>query len=713
MFQPIPRFEPDAGELGAAPHAGGMLAKVANLVSRGRTSLLLLVMWLLILPVSGVLGSMLYGIANNDASSYLPRSAESTQVYSILAHQGRPQPATATVVYVRETGITQQDRARVAADASRFAGLTGGLPVSRPIPSADGRALIVNVPVPGNVAHGVSAMRAQIASNRPAGLQASVTGPAGQAADIIGVFADGLDGKILGATIVVVTVVLLLTYRSPVLWLLPLLTVGVSYNVATAAIYLLAGRTGMVISSETTGILPVLVFGAGTDYALLLIARYREELQRHADRRAAMAVAWRRAVPAMAASAATVSISLLCLSVAEMNSTRGLGAAGAIGIAAALIGMTTLLPAVLTLTGRWIFWPSSPRPGTQPADGAGLWGRIGRRIGRRPRPVWIGAVVALVLLSAGLGQSRFGLSQTQVFRTTPDSAVGLALVARHYPAGASDPTLVVVPDREAAGVSMAARGIAGVAQVLPASQIGGRSLIPVVLTDAPLTPGAEATVQRLRNAFHPFPGTMVGGDTAMDLDTRSSSVRDAKVVMPLVLAVILVILALVLRALVAPLILVATVALSYLASLGAGSLLFQHVFGFAAFDYSVPLMGFVFMVALGVDYNIFLMTRARQEVAERGHRRGVLAGLRATGGVITGAGIVLAATFAVLSVMPLVFMVELGTLVALGVLIDTLIVRSIVVPALALDLGPVVWWPSLPGQPGRGRGKPRPYETAA
>jgi RND superfamily putative drug exporter len=457
-----------------------------------------------------------------------------------------------------------------------------------------------------------------------------------------------------------------------------------------------AGTSICSAGSAARCILPVLVFGAGTDYALLLIARYREELHRHADRHAAMAAAWRRAVPAIVASAATVSISLLCLTAAEMSSTRGLGPAGAIGIVTTLIGMTTLLPAVLLLAGRWIFWPFSPRPGTTPRHAGGPWGRIARWIGRRPRPVWIGAVVALGLLAAGLGQSTFGLSQTQSFRTTPEFAVGQALLGRHYPAGASDPTLVLVPAAEAADVGRAASGVAGVAQVLPAGQVGRQSVIPVVLGDPNATARAEATVQRLRDAVHRFPGALVGGATAMDLDTHAASVRDAKVVMPLVLAVILVILAVVLRAMVAPLVLVATVVLSYLAALGAGSLLFKHVLGFAAMDYSVPLMGFVFLVALGVDYNIFLMTRVREEAAERGHRRGVLAGLRGTGGVITSAGIVLAATFSVLGVMPLVFMVEIGALVALGVLIDTFVVRSIVVPALTLDLGPATWWPSLP-----------------
>lgn len=691
-----------SSRLGASAPAAGrrsrdMLAAAAGVVSRTRTSLLLVVAWLVILPAASTLTPRLYRSANNDATSYLPRTAEATQVYSILAHQGGPQPVDATVVYARETGITAQDEARVAADASRFAQLTGGLPVGRPVPSRDGRALMVEVPLaPADVIGGVAAMRAQIAANRPAGLQASVTGEAGQRADFRGAWSAGFDWVILGATVAVVTIILLLTYRSPVLWLVPLLTVSVSYTIATAAVYLLASRTGMVISSETTGILPVLVFGAGTDYALLLTARYREELYRNADRHGAMAVAWRRSVPAIAASAATVSAALLCLTVAELGSVRGLGPAGAIGIASALAGMTTLLPSVLLLAGRWIFWPFSPRPGRGPQAGSGHWGRIGRWIGRRPRHVWAGAVVALALFAVGVGQTRFGLSQTQNFRTPPDFAVGQELLGRHYPAGASDPTLMVVRPTEAAAVSAAARGVPGVAQVLPTRQAGGRSIIPVVLTDEPSTPASDVTVQRLRDAVHRFPGTLVGGSAAMDLDTRSSTVRDAMVVMPMVLMVIMVILALVLRALVAPLILVATVVLSYLASLGAGSLLFQRVVGFAAMDYSVPLIGFVFLVALGVDYNIFLMTRVREEAGRLGHRHGVLAGLRGTGGVITSAGIVLASTFAVLSVMPLVFMVEIGTLVALGVLIDTFIVRSIVVPALALDIGQATWWPCIP-----------------
>ncbi len=674
---------------------GPLLATLASHLSRRRVSAAVIGAWLLFLPVAGYLSSMLYGIVDNDASSYLPRSAESTQVNTVLAQQPGPRPMQATVVYVRESGLTPADRAKVAADIARFPSFTGGLAVSGPIPSADGKATIVQVPIPGNVVDGVSELRAQLARNRPSGLQASVTGPAGQAADFVAVWS-GLDGKILGATVIVVTIVLLLTYRSPVLWLVPLLTVGVSYNLATAALYLLARKTGMVVSSETTGILPVLVFGAGTDYALLLIARYREELKRHADHRVAMAVAWRRAVPAIAASAATVSISLLCLSAAEMNSTRGLGPSGAIGVIAVLIGMTTLLPAVLVLAGRWIFWPASPRPATARPQRAGVWDRLGESIAARPRMVWMGVAGLLVLLALGLGQSKFGLSQTQAFRTTPDFAAGQALLARHYPAGASDPAVIVASPSQAAAVAATAASVPGVSRVLPSVAAGDHTLIPVVLADAPLTSPAEATIQRLRDTVHRFSGTLVGGDSAVDLDTRSTWLRDASIIMPLVLAVILVILVVLLRALVAPLVLIGTVVVSYAASLGLGGLLFQHLFGFAGMDYSVPLMAFVFLVALGVDYNIFLVTRIREEAAQRGHREGVLAGLRGTGGVITAAGIVLAATFSVLAVMPLVFMAEMGALVALGVLLDTLIVRSVLVPALTLDIGRFIWWPAAP-----------------
>jgi RND superfamily putative drug exporter len=682
------------------PRPQGVLERVANLLSRTPTAWIVIAAWLLVLPFAGTLSGKLYGIENNDAISYLPRTAESTQVYSALARHSRQAPQIATLVYSRPSGITAADRDRVQADAARFQRFSGGVPVGQPIPSGDGKALMLNVPLPATTSgprliETVKTMRSDL-HDTPAGLQASVTGPAGYAADFGGALS-GLDVMILLATVGVVAVILLVTYRSPVLWLIPLLTVGMGYTVAAAIVYLMASRLGVVVSSETGGIIPVLVFGAGTDYALLLIARYREELRRHASRNVAMAAALRRALPAILASGATVSVSLLCLLVAELNSNRGLGPVGAIGIACAFLAMVTLMPAILLLCGRFVFWPFVPRPGTAEPTAGGVWGRIGRRIAARPRLVWLPAAAALGLVAAiGLGQAKFGLSQTQVFRTAPDSTVGQLQLARHFQAGASDPAVVLTRPASIATVSAAARQTAGVAQVLPASVNGDQAVVPVVLSDPPSSTSAKATVQQLRTAVHRVPGAgaLVGGDTAMALDTRTSSVRDETIVMPLVLGVIFLILVALLRSLVTPLVLVATVVLSYLASLGAGTLIFQHLYGFGGIDYSVPLLGFVFLVALGVDYNIFLVTRIREEVGRRGHREGVLSGLAATGGVITSAGIVLAATFSVLAVLPLVLTAEIGILVALGVLLDTLIVRSVLVPTMALDLGRRFWWPA-------------------
>lgn len=687
----------------AAVNALGRLPRLARLLTPVRAGWLIIATWLLVLPLAGMLSGRLYGVQNNDATQYLPRSAESTQVYAALAKRSSQTPLVATVVYVRQSGITAADRAKADADVGKFRRYAGGIPVTSPIQSADRRALMLNLPLApaiASVVPTVAAIRAAAARGAPAGLQTSVTGPAGYAADYAGAFGS-LDEHLLVMTVAVVAIVLLLTYRSPVLWLVPLVTVGIGYTAAAAIVYELANRLGLVVSGETLGILPVLVFGAGTDYALLLMARYREELQRHSDRGDAMVAALRRAVPAMLASAATVSISLLCLLAAELNSSRGLGPAGATGIACAFVASVTLLPAILLLAGRGVFWPFVPRPGsTAPATNT-VWGRVGRRLGRRPRLAWMAVAGLLAVLALGLGQARFGLSQTQVFRTQPDFAVGQALLSAYYPGSASDPALVVTDPASVAAVSAAAERTAGVAQVLAASVSGGRALVPVVLTSAPATPEAEAAVQRLRDAVHRIPGAgaLVGGDTAMDLDTRASSVRDDRVVIPLVLGVILLILVLLLRSLVAPLLLVATVVLSYGATMGAGTVLFQHVLGFAGTDYSVPLLAFVFLVALGVDYNIFLVTRVREEVGRRGHREGVLTGLGATGGVITSAGIVLAATFSVLTALSLVFLVELGVLVGLGVLLDTFVVRSIVVPAMALDIGPRLWWPGRKSRP--------------
>jgi putative drug exporter of the RND superfamily len=417
----------------AAFNAFSRLPRLARMLTPARASRLVIATWLLVLPLAGMLSGRLYGIQNNDATQYLPRSAESTQVYTALAKQSSQAPLIATVVYVRESGITAADRAKAATDGERFRRYAGDVTVAPPIPSRDGRALMLNVPlVPAlaAVVPTVAALRAAAAGGSPAGLQTSVTGPAGYAADFAGAFGS-LDQHLLMMTVAVVAVILLVTYRSPVLWLVPLVTVGIGYTAAAAIVYEFATRLGLVISGETLGILPVLVFGAGTDYALLLIARYREELQRHADRGAAMIAALRRAVPAMLASAATVSISLLCLLAAELNSNRGLGPTGAIGIACTFLASVTLLPAILLVAGRRVFWPFVPRPGSARPATATVWGRIGRRLGRRPRLAWMPVVG-----TAGRARRRIGPGPV---RFEPDTGVPHAAGLRVGPGAAERP----------------------------------------------------------------------------------------------------------------------------------------------------------------------------------------------------------------------------------------------------------------------------------
>jgi len=458
------------------------------------------------------------------------------------------------------------------------------------------------------------------------------------------------------------------------------------------------------------GILNVLVFGAGTDYALLLTARYREELRRHADRHQAMAVALRRAGPAIIASAGTVGLALLVLMVAELNSTSGMGPVLAIGVAVALAAMLTLLPALLVICGRWVFWPARPVFGSAEPTANGLWARAGRSIAVRPRLTWISTAVALGVMALGIaGLHANGLTNAESFRGQPESVAGEQVLARHFPAGAGQP--VVVAGNAAAGERMAAtlRGVPGITAVTAPRIAAGHAFLEGTLTAPPDGQAANATIDRARAALHAVPGAeaKVGGNTAINLDVQRAAAHDRAVIIPLILGVVLVILMGLLRAVVAPLILLATVVLSFAAALGVSALAFDHVFGFAGADTSFPLFVFVFLVALGIDYNIFLMTRVREEAARSGPRRGALAGLAATGGVITSAGAVLAGTFAVLGTLPVTFLAELGFAVAFGILLDTIVVRSVLVTALNLDLGRWMWWP------GKLSRRPEPRHAAA
>jgi RND superfamily putative drug exporter len=679
--------------------------RIARLPAGRWTKWVVLGFWVVVFAVAGPLAGKLNSAQQNDSSAWLPKNAESTQVVDLAKRFAPSDIFPALVVYERADGaITPADQAKVAADAKRFATIqdvTGK--VIGPVPAKDGRALQVVVPIrvaeEGNgweeLAPRIEEMRS-IARADTGGLGVYVTGPAGYFADFSKVFS-GFDSTLLYITAVIVIVILLLTYRSPVLWLLPLTTVFVALTAAQAVIYLLAKNAGLTVNAQSAFILTVLVFGAGTDYALLLTARYREELRRHADRHEAMAVALGRAAPAIIASGATVILSLLTLLVAELASTRSLGPVMAIGIAVGLLAMITLLPALLVIFGRWVFWPRRPELGSAEPTERGLWARIGQRMAPRPRLVWVVTAVVLGALALGVTQLEAnGLQSKDSFRTKPEAVKGEAALARHFAAGEGNPVQVVGNADAAPQLRSAVSATPGVTAVTRPVVKDGYAYLEGTLTSSADSQAGFDTVDQLRASVHAIAGAdaKVGGGSAVNLDIQRATRHDRKLVVPLVLAVVLVILALVLRAIVAPLLLVATVVLSFGAALGVSALAFDHLFGFAGADPAFPLWTFVFLVALGTDYNIFLMTRVHEEAKQHGTRRGALIGLAATGGVITSAGIVLAGTFAALGTLPLVFITEIGFAVAFGVLLDTFIVRSVLVTALNLDVGRWIWWPS-------------------
>jgi len=570
----------------------------------------------------------------------------------------------------------------------------------------DGKALVLSVPIAGDSATApavVKQLRAGLADT-PAGLKAVVTGSAGVLADADEAFGD-VETTLLLAAAGVVALLLLVTYRSPFLWIVPLASVGLASQLATGVVYLLGRYIGVTVTDASTALMLILVFGAGTDYALLLIARYREELRRHPNRYAAMAVAWRRSIPAILASAATVTVGMLCLLAGQMNDIRGLGPVAAAGIVVAFAVVTTLMPAVLVILGRWIFWPFIPRYApTACADMAQqhpTWHRFAQAIGRRPRPVWAITALALAALAFGISGLRFGQPADKLYTEDVGSVVGQRLIEAHYPGGTSYPAQIIAAAGSADRVVAAAASVDGVAAARQAARSAdGRWVrVEAVLDDPPDSPAAKAAVQRIRDVVHAVPGAdaLVGGETATTVDIARAAGRDAAVVMPLILGVVLVVLVLLLRALVAPLLLAASVVLSFAAAMGSAGLMF-HAIGYPGIAPALPLWAYLFLVTLGVDYTIFLMTRAREEVAKVGNRDGVLSALTMTGGVITSAGVVLSATFATLVVLPVVMAIQIGLIVSIGVLLDAIIVRTLLIPTLAADLGPRMWWPGHPAR---------------
>jgi putative drug exporter of the RND superfamily len=683
----------------------GGVRRLAGIPGGRRTKWMVLAFWILVFWGAGYFAPKLNSAQQNDSSAWLPKNAESTQVVELAKRFAPTDIFPALVVYERaDSTISEADQAKAAADAKRFArvrDVTGE--VVGPIPSQDRKALQVVVPIKvaeeGNgweeLAPRIDEMRS-IAQTETGGLAVYVTGPAGSFADFAEVFS-GFDSTLLYITAAIVMVILLLTYRSPVLWLLPLTCVFVALTAAQAVIYLLARDAGLTVNGQSAFILTVLVFGAGTDYALLLTARYREELRRHADRHEAMAVALGRAAPAIIASGATVILSLLALLVAELSSTKSLGPVMAVGIAVGLFAMITLLPALLVIFGRWVFWPVRPTLGSPEPTERGLWARIGVSMARRPRMVWVVTAVVLGALALGVTQLEAnGIQAKDSFRTEPESVKGEEVLARHFAAGAGNPVQVVGRAEAASQLQSALSSTPGVTQVTRPVVRDGYAYLEGILTTAADSQASFDTVDRLRSTVHAIPGAdaKVGGGSAVNLDIQRASRHDTNLVVPLVLVVVLIILGVLLRSVVAPVLLVATVVLSFGAALGVSALVFDNVFKFAGADPSFPLWTFVFLVALGTDYNIFLMTRVHEETGRHGPRRGALIGLAATGGVITSAGIVLAGTFAALGTLPLVFVTEIGFAVAFGVLLDTFVVRSVLVTALNLDVGRWMWWPS-------------------
>ncbi|WP_224275005.1 MMPL family transporter [Nocardioides lacusdianchii] len=694
-----------------------MHRQVAGALTGRVTKWAVLVAVLVLAAIMGFFSTKLTSVQNNEASSWLPESAESTRVLDELSESVDPDDIPTLVVYHRDGGLSAEDLATMEADGQEIATIDGVTDAGVLTPAAAEAAAAQGAPVPtlvsddGEVAYlylvlnfgsdGWNAIPDAADEIRDIaeldGGEVHLAGFGGQAADSAEAF-EGIDTDLILATLSVVVVILLLTYRSPVLWLLPIICAVVANTLATGLVYLLAKYAGLTVNGQSQAILSILVIGAGTDYALLLVARYREELRRHEDRHEAMAYALHRAAPAIFASAATVAVGMLCLSFAELNSTAGLGPVAAIGVAVTMLVMITLLPALLVICGRWVFWPKRPTFRSAEPTADGVWARMGRAISHRPRRVWV--VTTGLLLLACLGLFRLdasGLSTEDTYTKEFDSILGQRLLTEHGLADNSNTVQVVTDTDAAADVVAALEGIPDLGapgEVRPLS--GGRSWFEATIDADISSTTAADVVEATRDAVGEVDGAdaLVGGGSAFYLDTKIASVRDSWVIMPLVLLVVLLILIGLLRALVAPLILMATVVLSFGAALGISALIFEYVFGFAGSDPGFPLFAFVFLVALGIDYNIFLMTRVREETATHGTRQGSLIALASTGGVITSAGVVLAATFLVLGSLPLVFLAELGVAVALGVMLDTLVVRSVLVTALNLDLGGKIWWPS-------------------
>ena len=700
-------------------------------------AILLVLAWFTVSGVTGPLFGQLSTVQKNDNSKFLPSSAETERFnvaaasFNSSANKSLPElvlfvgdatPATvaATNVFLQTLGsqplVDKYGKSipKVSAKISDF--LDPNSPLVA-FPSKDGKAILASVPFNAdqtgvNLANKKPALPAVTDSIRfysgqfaaKSGLTAHVTGIAAILSDLFGAFGS-LDSSLLLTTGLVVAIILIIVYRSPALWILPLFSAGIALSFAGAVVYELAKHDIIALDGASQGILSVLVLGAATDYALLLIARYREELHHEESRFEAMKNAWRGVVEPIVASGSTVAIALLLLLLASLSNNRGLGPVGAIGIACAVITVLSLLPALLVLFGRWVFWPRIPHVGSEDEKLSGLWSKIAQATARKPRHYWVATSLMLIIF-AGFASTLHasGISTAQSFTKVPDSVKAQTLALKYFSGGQGQPTEVWTTESSAAAMSAKLSSIPGVASVTPATDgpmsatpkvVNGHIILNATLVATPDSTEARNLIPVIRAAVHAIePTSLVGGTSAVYYDTGKAASRDQRVIIPVVLIVIAIILGLLLRSVAASIMLLVTVVLSYLATLGVCSLVFHHIFHFAGEDSGFPIFAFIFLVALGIDYNIFLMTRVREEAQKLGTRAGMTKAVTVTGGVITSAGIVLAATFTVLGVLPLVFLAEIGFSVAFGVLLDTLIVRSILVPALVHEIGPKIWWPS-------------------
>ncbi|MFE7855264.1 MMPL family transporter [Streptomyces sp. NPDC057403] len=654
-------------------------------------------LWLAALVLAGPFAGKFSGIQQNRSVDYLPDSADSTQVARIQDRLPGGESTDLVLVYHRDGGLTSADRERAA---RQIAEITGRYDITgRPhaVPSRDGTTVMypVSSTAPGQDDDKRDAFVDGVRdiADGGAGLTVQVGGPGALNADMGEVFGS-IDGTLLYATLGVVTALLILIYRSPFLWLVPLSVAGVAAGMAMAAGYGLHEAFGVTITGQSGGVMTVLVLGAGTDYALLLISRYREELRRHERPYDAMRAALRGCGPAILASSGTVAAGLLCLLAADLNSSSGMGPVGTVGVLAALVAMTTLLPALLVVLGRRVFWPLIPAFGSEPKARGSLFSAMGASAARRPAAVLAGGAVLLGALALGAFNLPGTLKQEDSFTQRPESIAAAQTLTRAYPGRSSQPITVIAPTGRTDAVLAKARTTDGVAQATAGRSGSGWTEISVYPTAAPESAGETRTIEALRAGLDDTYGTYVGGPSAQQLDLADSQVRDRDVVVPLVLAAVFVILVGLLRSLVAPLMLLVAVVAVWGAALGIGGLVFGPVLGLHGTDPGLGLLSFVFLVALGVDYGIFLMHRMREEsTAGAEPQAAALTALRTTGGVIASAGVVLAATFAVLTTLPLAALVELGFVIAVGVLLDTFLVRTYLVTTASVLLKRRVWWP--------------------